>query len=116
MLTLHPKYGNLGNSHVNPEMFKKLKQKLGFVGDGTRMKNTSTASVEAPAAPPPTQQVCNDEPLPEIYTDTEFRTVCRKEIINNVPRTRPFYLVNNQVARKTSRELSLECFERVHSV
>ena len=72
-----------------------------------RMKNTSTASVAPSAVPPPAQQVCNDEPLPEVYTDTEYRTVGRKEIINKVPRTRPFYLVNNQVARKASRELSL---------
>ena len=108
MLTLHPKYGNVGNSQESSNLFKKLKQRLGFSEDGKRVKNISNASVTPPAIPPPAQQVCNDEPLPELYTDTEYRTVGRKEIINKVPRTRPFYLVNNQVARKASRELSLD--------
>ena len=119
MLTLHPKYRDEGLRQVNNDLHQKLKLKLGFVENGTRIRNTETDSkelteestVEPIAAAVPYQEVCNDEPLPETFTDTEFRTLSKKPLINDAPRMRPFYLVNNQVKNKASRELSLDCFD-----
>ena len=119
MLTLHPKYRDEGLCQVNNDLHQKLKLKLGFVENGTRIRNTETDSkelteestVEPIAADVPYQEVCNDEPLPETFTDTEFRTLSKKPIINDAPRMRPFYLVNSQVKNKASRELSLDCFD-----
>ena len=103
MLTLHPDYRNNGTRYgIKPSFLSsKLKQRFDIADDDTSVRNTRTTSV----MPPPVQQTFNDEPLPEVYTDTEFRTVGRNDITNNVPRSRPFCLVNNQAARKASREI-----------